>query len=137
MFHTSQEESDEEQDIESDIDDKEDIDPEFEQMVEYAEENENEHAIDGSGNSLDYADNNMDDFLLSSLESDLELAEDDDIGNGNYIASRDNDNNLDQYVDTVQTANAGEYSMEIGYETEYGRTFGNIKISGSVILNQC
>eukprot|EP00957_Ditylum_brightwellii_P138062 10525664-Ditylum_brightwellii.AAC.1 len=46
VFPTSQEESDEEQDIEPDVDDKKDIDPEFEQTVEYAEENENEYAMD-------------------------------------------------------------------------------------------
>eukprot|EP00957_Ditylum_brightwellii_P149202 11362162-Ditylum_brightwellii.AAC.2 len=60
----------------------------------------------GAGNSLDDADDNMDGFLLSSLESDLGLAEDDDIGNDSYVASRDNDNNLDQYVDTIQAINA-------------------------------
>eukprot|EP00957_Ditylum_brightwellii_P159713 12156092-Ditylum_brightwellii.AAC.1 len=86
-------------------------------MVEYAEENENEYIMDGAGNSLDDADDNVDDFLLSSLETDLELAEDDDIGNDNYVTSRDNDNNLDQYVDTTQTTNVGEYAMEIGHET--------------------
>eukprot|EP00957_Ditylum_brightwellii_P033242 2518797-Ditylum_brightwellii.AAC.1 len=75
-------------------------------MVEYAEENENEYAMDGAVNSLDDANNNMDDFLLSPLEPDLELAEDNDIGNNNHIASRDNGNNLDQYVDTIQTTNA-------------------------------
>eukprot|EP00957_Ditylum_brightwellii_P010028 756694-Ditylum_brightwellii.AAC.1 len=91
--------------------------------------------MDGAGNSLDDADDNMDDFLLSSLDSDLELAEDDDIGNNNYVASRDNGNNLDQYVDIIQTTNAGEYYMEIGHETEYSGTFGNIKISGSIIFN--
>eukprot|EP00957_Ditylum_brightwellii_P192248 14634875-Ditylum_brightwellii.AAC.1 len=73
--------------------------------------------MDGAGNSLDDADDNMDDFILSSFEPDLELAEDDDIGNNNYIASRDNDYNLDQYVDTIQTTNDGEYAMEIGHET--------------------
>eukprot|EP00957_Ditylum_brightwellii_P103091 7856122-Ditylum_brightwellii.AAC.1 len=75
--------------------------------------------MDGAGNSLDDADNNMDDFLLSSLKPDLELTEDDDIGNDNYVVSRDNDNNLGQYVDTIQITNAGEYSTEIGHETEY------------------
>eukprot|EP00957_Ditylum_brightwellii_P176095 13408921-Ditylum_brightwellii.AAC.1 len=87
--------------------------------------------MDGAGNYLGDADNNMDDFLLSSLEPDLELSEDDDIGNNNYVASRYNDNNLDQYVDTIQTISAGEYSMEIDHETEYSGTFGNIKISGN------
>eukprot|EP00957_Ditylum_brightwellii_P172481 13131962-Ditylum_brightwellii.AAC.1 len=62
--------------------------------------------MDGAVNSLDDADDNMDDFILSSLETDLELAEDDDIGNDNYVTPRDNDNNLDQYVDTIQTTNA-------------------------------
>eukprot|EP00957_Ditylum_brightwellii_P092542 7047152-Ditylum_brightwellii.AAC.1 len=59
----------------------------------------------------------MDDFLLSSCEPDPELAEDDDIGYNHYVASRDNDNNLDQCVDTIQTTNAGAYAMEIGHET--------------------
>eukprot|EP00957_Ditylum_brightwellii_P127486 9722057-Ditylum_brightwellii.AAC.1 len=62
--------------------------------------------MDGAGNSLDDTDDNMDDFLLSFCEPDLELAEDDNIGNNNHVASRDNDNNLGQYVDTIQTTNA-------------------------------
>eukprot|EP00957_Ditylum_brightwellii_P032564 2467855-Ditylum_brightwellii.AAC.1 len=66
-------------------------------MVEYTEENENEYIMGGAGNSLHNENDNTDDFLLSSLESDLELAEDDDIGNNNYVAPRDTDNNLDQY----------------------------------------
>eukprot|EP00957_Ditylum_brightwellii_P149117 11354623-Ditylum_brightwellii.AAC.1 len=106
-------------------------------MDEYAEGNENAYSMCGAGSSLDDADDNMDDFLLSSLESNLGLAENDDIGNGNYVASRDNDNNLDQYADTIQTTNDGEYSMKIGHEIEYGGTFGSIKISGRIILNQC
>eukprot|EP00957_Ditylum_brightwellii_P180899 13781696-Ditylum_brightwellii.AAC.1 len=97
MFPSSEEGSDEEQGIESDVDDEKNIDPEFERMVECAEENENEYAMDGAGNSLDDADDNTDDFLLSSLEPDLELAEDDDIGNNNHVASRDNGKNLDYY----------------------------------------
>eukprot|EP00957_Ditylum_brightwellii_P009546 720191-Ditylum_brightwellii.AAC.1 len=48
VLPTSEEESDEEEDIESDIDDEENIDPEFEQMVEYAEENKNEYTMDGA-----------------------------------------------------------------------------------------
>ena len=39
VFPTTEEESDKEQDIESDVNDEEDIDPELEQTVEYAEEN--------------------------------------------------------------------------------------------------
>eukprot|EP00957_Ditylum_brightwellii_P096665 7362173-Ditylum_brightwellii.AAC.1 len=62
--------------------------------------------MDGAGNSLDDANDNIDDYLLSSLEPDLELAENDDIVNDNYVASRDNYKDLDQYVDTIQTTNA-------------------------------
>eukprot|EP00957_Ditylum_brightwellii_P195122 14867516-Ditylum_brightwellii.AAC.1 len=84
VFLISEEETDEGQGIESDEDDKEDIDPEYEQTVEFAEENENEYTMDGVSNSLDDADDNVDDFIVSSLEPDLELAEDDDIGHNNY-----------------------------------------------------
>ena len=37
----------------------------------------------------------------------------------------------------IPTKNAGKLAYYIDQETEYGGTFGNIKISGSVLKNQC
>ena len=81
-------------------------------------------------------DDNMFDFVLSSLDPDIEIEEEEDIGN-DYCRAVWDGNDIDNMVDTLTTTNTGDLASTIEHETEYGGTFGNIKIAGSVFLNQC
>ena len=49
----------------------------------------------------------------------------------------DNPFNLCGLLNDVPTTHAGEIANEIEETTKYGGTFGNIRISGHVLLNQC
>jgi hypothetical protein len=49
---------------------------------------------------------------------------------------QDSTNNDTSYlVNGILTTNAGKFTSPIEEETQYGGTFGNIKISGHVLLN--
>ena len=78
---------------------------------------------------MDNVDDNMDDFLLSSLDPDIDVVDD------NYPVPRGDESYMGQYINNIQTTNAGECTLDIVHETEYGGTFGNIKISRSILLN--
>lgn len=131
MVPTSPEES-EEKDDESDTDDEDFINLETKLTNEYFQVNENEHLNNSTCSfTMDNVDDNMDDFLLSSLDPDI------DVVDNNYPLPRGDESYMEQYINNIQTTNAGEYTLDIVHETEYGGTFGNIKISRSILLNQC
>ena len=44
---------------------------------------------------------------------------------------------MDIFVQELQTTDAGELPLEIEETTKYGGQFGEIVISGHVILNKC
>ena len=67
-----------------------------------------------------------DDFLTTTHDADIPIIEGDDIGL--YQGCQGDD---------VPTTNAGDTVLAIEEETAYGGSFGNIKISGHVLLNQC
>eukprot|EP00957_Ditylum_brightwellii_P156222 11890901-Ditylum_brightwellii.AAC.1 len=109
----------------SNEEEEEDIDPEDKSISNYIQANENEL-------SMDNAEDNLGNLLLFSIDPNIHLEYDDDIGNNNQ-----DENENDQYIDTIQTTNVGKLASDVDHETKYGGAFGNIKISGSVILNQC
>ena len=84
-------------------------------------------------NNNNQGDDNFDDFLISSNDPDIEFNVNQDVDR----ATNPNDYNILDFVSDIPTTNAGEMAYEIEEETEYGGTFGNIKISGHVLLNQC
>ena len=79
--------------------------------------------------------NGRDNFLTTALDVDLEL-EDDDFGDG--IDGDGNRFDSTDFVNDIATTNAAQIPMQIEETvTEYGGTFGNIRIAGHVLLNQC
>ena len=75
---------------------------------------------------------NIDDFLMSTLHEDIDINEsDNDSSDGIHIVDPE------AYGTEIQTTDAGAYAREIEHETKYGGSFGNIRIAGHVILNQC
>ena len=83
------------------------------------------------------ADDNMNDFVLTSLDPDIDFDEGEDIGNNNNCRATFDEDDIDNIVNTLPTTNAGDLAFPIDHETEYSGTFGNIKIAGSAFLNQC
>ena len=83
------------------------------------------------------ADDNMNNFVLTSLDPDVDFDEGEDIGNNNNCRATFDEDDIDNIVNTLPTTNAGDLAFPIDHETEYSGTFGNIKIAGSVFLNQC
>eukprot|EP00957_Ditylum_brightwellii_P141874 10808650-Ditylum_brightwellii.AAC.1 len=76
----------------------------------------------------------MNDFVLSSLDPDVNIEEEEDIDNDNYCRAEDD---MDHMINALPATNAVDLAFLIDHQTEYGGTFGNIKIAGSVFLNQC
>ena len=97
------------------------VNPESE-LEEYLNEIEQNKYIEDEG-----ADN-FDDFVMTSNDPDIDLVND-DVGNKN-------DQNLD-LTSNLPTTNAGELALTIVHETTYAGTFGNMIVSGHVLLNQC
>ena len=87
--------------------------------------------------SLDDITDNLNDFVMNSIQPDILVEDFDDIDNDNHHQSNNENMITDQMVDFIPTTNAGDRAFEIVHETEYGGAFGNITISGSVLLNQC
>ena len=72
---------------------------------------------------------------MKMFDADIPLNDNDDVGN-NWRRIND-DELLSGLFNKVPTTNAGELSCIVEKETQYGVTFGNIKIYGNVLLNQC
>ena len=106
----------------------------FKGHVNDRDEEENDTLLDPSGRQMEDMDE-KDDFLTLPLDADLELEED---GNDGGASEReDGDPALDHvnFVNDIPTTNAGQVALEVEETvTEYGGTFGNIRISSHVLL---
>ena len=85
--------------------------------------------------SCDEEEDNIGDFLMSTLHEDIDInpSDNDDSDNVDGIDIVDDQ----AYGSEIQTTDAGAYATEVEHYTKYGGSFGNIKIAGHVILNQC
>ena len=94
VFPTSPEES-EKEDYASDTDDEDCINLETESTNEYLQVNEDEHLNNNTGLTMDSVDDNIDDFLLSSLDPDI------DVVDNNYPASRGDESDMEQHINNI------------------------------------
>ena len=85
--------------------------------------------------NIDENADNFEVFLMSWCDPDIDLDGNHDIGNENKQGATNDD--IANLVNVIPTTNAGEFASPIEEETQYGGTFGNIKISGHVLLSQC
>ena len=72
---------------------------------------------------------NFDNLLTLLYDPDIEMDENRRQDTDEY--------NLSYFVNKIPTTNTGELAHCIEEETRCGGTFGNIKISGRILLNQC
>ena len=89
-----------------------------------------DNSSDGSSSyseiNCDEQEDNIGDFVMSTLD-DINESDTDCID----ILEEEG------YIDDIPTTNAGAFATEVEHVTKYGGSFGNIKIAGHVILNQC
>ena len=109
----------------------------FNGNIDDRDEEENDNLLDPSCRQMEDMDE-KDDFLTLPLDADLEREEDEN--DGGASEREDGDPALDRvdFLNDIPTTNAGQVALEVEETvTEYGGTFGNIRISGHVLLNQC
>ena len=82
-------------------------------------------------------DHDLDNFMTNPVKAEVSLEEEDFDSDNESIVEGVNIISGSDMCDDIPTTNAGEVLMEVEeMVTEYGGTFGNIRISGHVILNQ-
>ena len=90
------------------------------------EKGENANANANSDTSADF-EGNFEEFLLSSYDSDLDPDE---------FRETTAEEDVTDFLG-VEITHIGELASPIEHKSKYGGTFGNIKISSHVLLNQC
>ena len=128
-----------------DIDDNNSVDSDelvepYDMFIENEEEKDDDYIDNGDGGlgfNVDDDDHDMDNFMTNPLKAEASPEEDEFDGDDEVMEEGVNIISASDIAGDIPTTNAGQVLMEVEeMVTEYGGTFGNIRISGHVILNQ-